>query len=56
MAQVKVGLMKDFISTEVHFFSGLFLEHHYMPLYSSTIVHLIYMPEGVSVKYTLLQK
>ena len=47
--------MQDFISNEVHFFSGLFLDHHYMPLYSLTIVQLIYVPEGVSVKYSVTE-
>jgi len=56
MGHFKIGHMQDFISTKVHFFSGLFREHHYMPLYSLTIVQLIYIPEGVSVKYTVLQK
>lgn len=56
MAYFKIGHMEDFISTEVHFFSCLFLEHHYMPLYSLTIVLLVDMPEGVSVKYKVLQK
>jgi serine protease inhibitor ecotin len=55
MAHFKVGHMQDFISTEVHFFSGLFLEHHYMLLYSLTIAQLIYMPEGVSVKYSVTE-
>jgi hypothetical protein len=56
MAHFKIGHMQDFISTEIRFFSGLFLEHHYMPLYSLTTVQLIYMPEGESVKYAVLQK